>query len=598
MTLPARRFSHALSAALAAVLVALGAPAVAAAAEGEIIVRYGPGADARERAAARSAADVVRESPVALPRTELVTPEAGTTVSAAIAELERAPGVAYAEPNQARHAFAAPSDLRFAEQWALQNTGQAIWTNGDWTKGTAGDDINVMPVWDAGITETSATVAVIDSGVALGHPDLKGNLIPGGADFVDGDGVPADRNGHGTHVAGTIAATGNDETGVTGVAWKAPLLPIRVLDAAGTGTLEDVIAGYTYAAEHGAKVVNLSLGGSEPSQAEYDVIREAADVLFVAAAGNEGADVDATDSYPCAYDLPNVLCVAATGGSDELASFSNYGGTSVDIAAPGVDILSTYTGAAGYEWLNGTSMAAPHVAAAAALLIGQHPSGLTPWQVREMLLTSAHKAEGLAGKVATGGRLDVAAALDAHVPDATLTPHAGAVAPEPRPAPAAMPSTPAAPAPVPAQPSPAQPTRVTPPAAPASTAPAVTPAADRTAPVLGVALRGRLVLRTVLARGLRIPATCSERCTVRVAVTVDARTAKRLGLSKRAAKVRVATGTATIAKGTRKSVTVRFTAKAKRVLRRTRRVRTAVRVTATDAAGNARTRARGLTLSR
>jgi thermitase len=619
MQILARRFPLALPAALAAVLAALSAPAIAAADQGQIIVRYEAGADAQDRATARGAADVVRDEAVALARTELVTPEPGTSVSEAIADLERAPGVAYAEADQVRHAFAAPTDPRFKDQWALQNTGQDIWSNG-WLKGTPGDDIDVMPVWDAGITETTARVAVIDSGVALEHPDLQPNLLASeGVDYVDGDGIPADEEGHGTHVAGTIAASGNDTTGVTGVAWKAPLLPIRVLDARGEGSLENVIAGYTYAAEHGAKVVNLSLGGSKPSQTEYDALRAAPDVLFVAAAGNDTANVDATDSYPCAYDLPNVLCVAATGGSDELASFSNYGATSVDIAAPGVDILSTYYDAEvanpalrnTYDWLNGTSMATPHVSGAAALLIGQHPEGLTPWQVREMLLSSAHKVDGLTGKVATGGRLDVAAALNAPVPDAAGTPVAGLDAPQPRatqpaapasPAPVTPAPTPITPAPTPAQPTPSQPTRVAAPATATPTAPAATPAAapavDRSAPALGVTLARRLVLRTVLARGLRVPASCSERCTVRVEVTVDGRTAKRVGLSKRAAKTRVATATATVAKGATKSVTVRFTAKAKRALGRTRSVKAAVRVTATDAAGNARTRARSVTLAR
>jgi subtilisin family serine protease len=604
MTILRRRFSSALAAALAAVAAALGAPAVAAAAEGQIIVRYEPGADRQERAAARSAADVVRDEPVALARAELVTPEAGTSVAEAVAHLERAPGVAYAEPDRVRRAFALPLDEHFSRQWALQNTGQEIYTDTGKTVGTPGDDINVTPVWDAGITETAAKVAVIDSGVALDHPDLEANLLSEeGMDFVDGDSQPADQNGHGTHVAGTIGATGNNQTGVTGVAWKAPLLPIRVLDAQGNGSLEQAIAGYTYAAAQGARVVNLSLGGSEPSQAEYDAIRAAKDVLFVAAAGNDTADVDATDSYPCAYDLPNVLCVAATGGSDELASFSNYGATTVDIAAPGVDILSTYTNADGYWWLNGTSMAAPHVAGAAALLIGRHPAGLAPWQVREMLLSTAHKVDGLTGKVATGGRLDVAAALGATVPDPAGAPVAGLVAPKPREPVTAAPTAPATPAPpatptptTPSGPAPPQPTRETGPSAPTPQAPRF--AADRTAPGLDLALRGRPVLRTVLARGLRLPVRCSERCTVRVALTVDARTAKRYRLSERAVKVRVATGRATVAKGATRSVNVRFTAKAKRALRGAARVRAAVRVTATDAAGNARTRARTLTLSR
>jgi large repetitive protein len=601
MPLPARRSTLALLASCAAALAGLWAPSLAAAAEGQIIVRYEPGADAQDRAEARGAADVVRDEAVALPRAELVTPEPGTTITEAVADLEQAPEVAYAEPDQPRRAFSAPSDLRFAEQWALHNTGQPIWLGGSsFMRGTAGDDIDVMPVWEAGMTGTTAKVAVVDSGVALDHPDLRANLLAAeGYDFVGDDPVPADRNGHGTHVAGTIGASGNNGLGVTGVAWNAQILPIRVLNADGDGTLVDVIAAYEYADDQGAKVVNLSLGGDHPSQAEYDALRAASDVLFVAAAGNDGADVDRTDSYPCAYDLPNVVCVAATDGNDGLASFSNYGATSVDLAAPGDRILSTYydrnSRSNAYAYLDGTSMATPHVAGAAALLLGQHPE-LTPWQAREMLLAGAHPEAGLAGKVATGGRLDVLATLNAAAPPATETPVADTVAPQARltVAQPSTPATPVTPTPTPA-PAPAAPARTT---TPVSPAPAPVAVADRTAPALAFRLASRQRLRTVLARGLRVSATCSERCTARVELTVDGRTAKRLRLSKRATKARVAVGTATISRGATKSITVRFTAKAKRALGRARSVKVAVRVTATDAARNGRTRARSVTLAR
>src|SRR4051795_4044224 len=415
---------------IAAVVAALAAPSVAAADEGQIIVKYAAGADAQERADARADADVVAAAALPLAGTQVVAPEPGTSVAEAVADLERSPDVAYAEPDQPRTATAAPDDADFAWQWSLQNTGSIFNRRSirpSYT-GTAGDDIDVLAAWDQGLTESDVTVGVVDSGVDLAHPDLKANLLSSGHDYVDGDNTPSDQNGHGTHVAGIIGAVGNNGIGVAGVAWKASILPVRVLNASGSGSVSTVVNGYNYAAGHGAKIVNVSLGGDAPSQTEYDALRNASNTLFVVAAGNDGVNVDTTDSYPCAYDLPNVLCVAATGADDQLASFSDYGATSVDLAAPGVDILSTYPTALSpdpsfpYKWLSGTSMATPEVAGAAALVLDQDPT-LTPWQLREKLTSSAEKVPALEGKVASGGRLDVAAALAEPAPtDAAPTP--------------------------------------------------------------------------------------------------------------------------------------------------------------------------------
>src|SRR3954468_20891263 len=345
---------------IAAVVAALAAPAVAAADEGHIIVKYAAGADAQERSDARADADVVAAGSLPLARTEVVAPEAGTTVADAVTDLERSPDVAYAEPDQERTATAAPDDPQFAWQWSLQNTGSIFArrsTHATYT-GTAGDDIDVLAAWDQGLTGSGVTVSVVDSGVDLVHPDLKASLLSGGHDYVDGDNTPSDQNGHGTHVAGIIGAVGNNGIGVAGIDWKASILPVRVLNKDGSGSVSSVVNGYNYAAGHGAKIVNVSLGGDSPSQTEYDALRNASDPLFVVAAGNDGVNVDTTDSYPCAYDLPNVLCVAATDANDALASFSDYGATSVDLAAPGVDILSTYPTALSsdrtwpYRWLD------------------------------------------------------------------------------------------------------------------------------------------------------------------------------------------------------------------------------------------------------
>jgi thermitase len=579
-----------------AVVAALAVPAAASAAEGQIIVKYASGADAQDRADARDDADVVSGASLPLDRTQLVTPERGTSVARAVARLERSHDVVYAEPDALRSGFDAPTnDPRFRDQWALENTGQQIFDNslGRLTTGLSGSDIDVVPAWADGVTASTVTVGVVDSGADLEHPDLKPNILSGGKDFIDGDTTPMDQNGHGTHVAGIIGAVGDNGIGVTGVAWSASILPVRVLNARGNGSVTTVVSGYNWAVSHGARIVNVSLGGSTPSQTEYDALRNASNTLFVVAAGNDGANVDATDSYPCAYDLPNVLCVAATGGDDQLAGFSDYGAQSVDIAAPGVGILSTYpTALSGgfkqgpYQVMSGTSMATPEVAGAAALVLGQD-TDLTPWQLREQLINSVDKVPTLEGKVASGGRLDVAAALAA-APPTDATPVSSSTAPPARLAPTTT-TTPTTPAP--ATPS----TPVTPaPVAPVVRAPA--PAVDRTAPTVAAGLAGHGALRALLAGRLRVATTASERASLRVELRVDARTAKKLHVGTRA--VTIATGTSSLTKAGRASVTVRVSATVKRALARLRSVKVSLRATATDAAGNGRTRATILTITR
>ena len=615
---------------LAAVAAAFAAPSAATAAEGQIIVKYAPGADARDRSDARDDADVVRSAALPLAHTELVTPERGTSVGEAVANLERSADVAYAEPDRPRSAFddatpptetpATPpageppttpapttaNDPGFADQWALENTGmQEIWSGTFWYVGIPGDDINVRPAWDLAGTEATPTIAVIDSGIDLEHPDLKANIVSSGKDFVDGDDTPTDQNGHGTHVAGTIGAIGNNGAGVSGVAWKAHLLPIRVLNAKGSGSVSTVLKGEEYAAAAGAKVVNMSLGGASPSQAEYDALRTASSTLFVVAAGNDSANIDTSDSYPCAYDLPNVVCVAATGGDDQLADFSNYGANTVDIAAPGVDILSTWpTGMRtstnerpGYDWLSGTSMATPEVAGAAALVLSQDET-LTPWQVRAKLMAGADRVDGLKGKVTSGGRLDVFGAMNVAPPPADGAPAAARLAPNPRTV-ATTPTTPTPATPAVPTTAPSTPTPTT--AAPTTAAPKQTPVtvADHRAPSVTPALAGRGGLKLLLASRLKASVTTSERATVRFELRLDGRTAKRLHLTKRAsAAVRIATGRATLTTAGTKAGQLRLTSAAKRALARVRSLKATLRATATDAAGNARTRSATVTLTR
>jgi subtilisin family serine protease len=246
----------------------------------------------------------------------------------------------------------------FGSLWGLHNTGQAV--NGH-AAGTDDKDIDAPEAWDRNKGSMSTVVAVVDSGVAWDHPDLSPNIwsnadeIAGngvdddgngkiddvrGWDFVDGDNNPWDYEGHGTHVAGTIAARGNNGVGVTGVAWQASIMALRAADALGFASNATVTDAFTYAAANGARVVNASLGGFAQSQAMSDAIADNPSTLFVVAAGNDERDNDATPDYPCNYTAANLICVAATDNKDALASFSNYGVTSVDLAAPGVDIDS------------------------------------------------------------------------------------------------------------------------------------------------------------------------------------------------------------------------------------------------------------------
>ena len=584
-----------------------------------VIVRFESGTDAAERAAARRAADV--ESPERLPGPglEVVQPEPGVTVKESVAALERSPDVVYAEPDAARRGFATPDDRFFGLQWALRNTGQSV----GGTAGTAGADIGAEAAWDMTTGAPGVVVAVVDSGVDVAHPDLAPNLWadPGetgagreangldddgdgliddrmGWDWVQGDNQPLDGNGHGTHVSGTIAARGDDATGVAGVAWSASIMPLRVLGDDGSGRVSDVVKAYGYAARHGARVLNASLGGGSFSRTERDAIAAAPNVLFVVAAGNDGADNDATGSYPCNYGLDNVVCVAASDQSDGLASFSNYGATTVDIAAPGVNIASSWPGAA-WRLLDGTSMATPHVAGAAALVLAARPE-LDVAGLRDALLSSTDLRPALAGRVVTGGRLNVARALAAATgapmpqqqatptpatpppagpPPATSTPDASPAAEPPAPAPTPAPDLAPPPPPV------SSPANV--PLAPAA-APA--PARDRIAPGLAVTAPRRVGKRAAVSGGVRVRLRCSERCGVRLRLVVDGPTAKRIGLSRSGRAVTVARGQARISSAGALTHSLRPAVTARPRLLRSASIRLTIRAEATDPSGNRRIR--------
>jgi thermitase len=307
-------------------------------APGEAIVRFEPGASARVRRDARRRADVEFADTVGLPRVQVVSVDG--SVKAAVARLERQSGVAYAQPNYRYEASAvpAPNDTFFDALWGLSDP--ALPNPG----------VNALDAWENN-KGAGQVVAVVDTGVDLTHPDIVGNLWtnpspdPGdhGYDFVDEDGNPDDYNFHGTHVAATVAATAGNGIGIAGVAPEAEIMAVRALDGDGSGLTSDIAAGIAYAAERGAEVINLSLGGpAGGDQATEDAIELAATkgAVVVAAAGNEGVDNDAEPHTPCALPQANLICVAALTKSGGLAGFSNFGAESVDIAAPGTSILS------------------------------------------------------------------------------------------------------------------------------------------------------------------------------------------------------------------------------------------------------------------
>ncbi len=299
--------------------------------EGEIIVKFKPGVREAQKYSAHDAVSAKSIKEIGPGGFEKIRLARGITVEAAIDAYRGNPAVEYAEPNYIVKAAAVPDDKRFSEQWGLLNTGQVV--NG--LAGNAGADIDAAGAWDL-IKDSSVVIAVIDSGIDHNHPDLSANLVAG-YDFVDNDNDPDDLNGHGTHVAGIIGAAGNNSIGVAGVNWHVKIMPLKVLDQNGEGTVADVIEAIGFAATNNAKIANMSFSGTDFSQALHDSIKQYPDILFIAAAGN---DQSSTPEYPAGFGLPNIISVAATDRNDNLAAFSNYG-ASVNVAAPGTDILST-----------------------------------------------------------------------------------------------------------------------------------------------------------------------------------------------------------------------------------------------------------------
>lgn len=386
--------------ALTFALVALPVSA-AHAADGEmrIVVARDTGLSAAQQADIRDDADVTHATTLPVANAEVDTVPAGEA-RAALAALRADPRVQFAQIDHVRHVAGDTPDALLSSQWALA--------------GAPGAGIDAQAAWNADAYGAGVTVAVVDSGVDLTHPDLAGRLSPTAdwKDWVDGDGVPQDENGHGTHVAGIIAATRNNGIGIAGVAPEATIMPLRVMDAAGNGYDSDIAAAFDWAANHGAVVVNASLGGSGASPIIRAAIAGHPDTLFVVAAGNQGVDDDNVVEDPCDAPYANVLCVGASAQNGSAASFSNYGASSVDLFAPGVSIVSTYLGG-GYALMSGTSMATPQVSGVAALALGRYGAA-TPTGAAEAasLRRAVDPVPGLAGLSVTGGRIDALRAVE------------------------------------------------------------------------------------------------------------------------------------------------------------------------------------------
>ena len=359
-----------------------------------------------------------------LSRWEHVTLAPGVDTATALARMKSHPAVETAQYNYIYTADLFSTDPDFGRLWGLHNTGQ--------TGGVADADIDAPEAWDITTGDPNIVVAVIDTGVDYNHPDLAANMwvntgeIAGngidddnngciddihGCDFLNGDGDPMDDNGHGTHVSGTIAGVGDNSIGVAGVSWKARIMALKFLGANGSGSTEDAFAAINYATAMGARIMNNSWGGGAFDQALLDAIEAARDqgVLFVASAGNSSIDTDSNTVYPAGYDVDNIIAVAATDHNDSPASFTNYGQTSVDLGAPGVNTYSTLPGG-GYGNKSGTSMASPHVSGAAALILAQNPARDAVSIKTRLLWTTDHK-QTLHGITLTGGRLNVNNAL-------------------------------------------------------------------------------------------------------------------------------------------------------------------------------------------
>jgi subtilisin family serine protease len=406
----------------------------------ELIVGFKPGTEASAQDVTVAARGGQTQSANERFAFRVVKVGPGKRASDEIAEYIKDPAVRYVEPNYLYRTVSDPNDPRYADGslWGLRNTGQSVGGQA----GVADADIDAELAWATTTGSQGVVVGVVDSGIDYTHPDLAANIWsapagwnlrgcgPGTHGFRQAQGLtncnPLDDDGHGTHVAGTIGARGDNATGGVGVNWQVQLMGLKFLDSNGSGTTADAVAVLQYALDArlaglNLRVLNNSWGGGGYSQALYDAIDALGDagVLFVAAAGNNGANNDNVANYPSNYDLPNIVAVAATDNRDLLAGFSNFGEEQVDLGAPGVNITSTLPGNT-YGSYSGTSMASPHVAGVAALLLAQQGS-LTTIQLKNRLVFCGDLVPALENTTFSGRRLNAAASLAGCPTDVTVT---------------------------------------------------------------------------------------------------------------------------------------------------------------------------------
>lgn len=395
---------------------------------GEYVLLYQAGAETQVRTLhAAMGAKVVRKTSIGEAVIDTVAVSADRTV--VLEKYGTAKDfIELIEPNYLYYPSRDAKDDKFSLLWALKNEGQDI----GGIKGKRGADISAAAAWDQGIGSDKVVIAVIDTGVDWRHRDLKDRIWRNteekegndrdndnngyrndvrGWDFGDNDNDPTDTNGHGTHVAGTIGAMPNNKHDISGVMWDVRLMALKAMDQNRRMRLDALAAAVAYAVDKKAHVINASWGGSGNSKILRKVIEDAhrANILFVAAAGNDSLDNDNNATYPANYPIDNIISVAATGLNDERPGWSNYGKKTVHVGAPGVRILSLLPGDK-IAYSDGTSMAAPHVSGIAGLLLSRRPD-LKNTAIKDRILRTVDAVPSLKDGTVTGGRVNASRAL-------------------------------------------------------------------------------------------------------------------------------------------------------------------------------------------
>ncbi len=392
-------------------------------AEGRLIVSFLPTVTDHEVSMLSEAVNVRRSEPLEFIDAKVWEFD-GLHMNEALAILNGSDAVIYAEPDfvyrlpetvkepldfdQILNDEVIPNDQHFGVMWGLKNTGQSP------HNGVPGADISATQAWQITTGSPEVIIAVFDSGIDYEHPDLIDNLWfdengNAGISYLSNEPDPMDLNGHGTHVAGTIAARGNNGIGITGVNWEAKIINIKICNQGGSCLGSAAIQGLQYSINNGAFVSNHSYGGAgSPSNAILNAFQNAADAghLIVAAAGNDNTNNDNIPFYPAGYQVDNVISVASSTPNDTRSSFSNFGASSVHLAAPGSSIASTDINASGYSYKSGTSMASPHVAGAAALLKAANPDA-TYSEIRNWIFAGVDQIPAFENNTITGGRMNL-----------------------------------------------------------------------------------------------------------------------------------------------------------------------------------------------